>query len=380
MINASIDIGGYFRRKKAEEQQKQRQEEFQREFKGTDFRTPEGQQKLFQLAGRFPEETKSVLETGKTLSDFFQTQQAQQRTQQGNNILRQTQHGPYARGFNQGPTAEEKIMQLGAIDTDRANKMADVRTKTQPDDPYKNLEVGYRTYVMATGEPVGLPSYRNYQRSVLEQRKAGAANVNTAVNLPEQPPQIGTIPQGFEAFKTEAGGWSMRPVSGGPADREIKEQEQKNKVNERLRRYKADMLTSTIDDALNQVDGWTTGFIGDIGSKVKGTKAYDLKNTISTIQANFSFDALEAMRAASPTGGALGQVSEVEIQLLMDSLTAINQGQSEEQVIKNLNKAKRHYENMKYLMRGEMPPEYTDDGKPVAQDKKPTTDPLGLFQ
>jgi hypothetical protein len=96
-----------------------------------------------------------------------------------------------------------------------------------------------------------------------------------------------------------------------------------------------------------------------------------LNNTISTIQANISFDTLQALGDSSPTGGALGQVSEVEIKLLMDSLTALGQGQSKEQEIANLKEVKRNNSNMQYLMKNEMPPEY--DKRAKTETKKTTS-------
>lgn len=61
---------------------------------------------------------------------------------------------------------------------------------------------------------------------------------------------------------------------------------------------------------------------------------------LQTLAANIAFNELTAMRQASKTGGALGQVSERELALLQSTLGAFDMEQSPENVIKNLEKIK----------------------------------------
>jgi hypothetical protein len=84
----------------------------------------------------------------------------------------------------------------------------------------------------------------------------------------------------------------------------------------------------------------TTGLSGSVMSNVPGTDAHDLSQTLNTIKANIGFDKLQAMREASPTGGALGQVSERENTLLQSVMGALNQSQSEAQFVDNLTRLK----------------------------------------
>jgi len=62
----------------------------------------------------------------------------------------------------------------------------------------------------------------------------------------------------------------------------------------------------------------------------------DTAANIDTIKANVGFDKLQAMREASPTGGALGQVSDFENRLLQAVLSNLDQAQSEQQFLDNL--------------------------------------------
>lgn len=57
-------------------------------------------------------------------------------------------------------------------------------------------------------------------------------------------------------------------------------------------------------------------FGASMAANVAGTAAYDLESVLTTIRARIGFDKLQEMRQNSPTGGALGQVSDFENRLL----------------------------------------------------------------
>jgi hypothetical protein len=110
----------------------------------------------------------------------------------------------------------------------------------------------------------------------------------------------------------------------------------KNAMAVQQSKVQNDVVIENIDKALNAADGYTTGFSGAITSNIPGTKAYDLSQTLATVKANLGFDKLQAMRDASPTGGALGQVSEMENRLLQSVWGSVEQSQSPTQLKKNL--------------------------------------------
>lgn len=101
---------------------------------------------------------------------------------------------------------------------------------------------------------------------------------------------------------------------------------------------KTGILGDLIGQAKNQAGMFTTGFIGSQAAKVAGTPAYDLARTLDTIRANIGFDKLQELRNSSPTGGALGQVSEQEHRLLQAVWGALDQSQSKAQFVKNLDR------------------------------------------
>lgn len=110
-------------------------------------------------------------------------------------------------------------------------------------------------------------------------------------------------------------------------------------------------VTSNIDALIPQLDedmaSWlpsnVAGFGGKILSNIPGSDAYDFNARIETIKANIGFDKLQAMRDASPTGGALGQVSEMELKQLNASMGNLDIGQSPEQLRKNLMAVRAQY-------------------------------------
>ena len=160
------------------------------------------------------------------------------------------------------------------------------------------------------------------------------------------------IPQGYRM--TPEG--NLEAIPGGPAD--IKAGLEGDKRNKTLASAigKADLVLGTADTALEQSDWATTGLLGDLRAtalgRLSGSSAFDLRKTIDTIKANIGFQELQAMREASPTGGALGQVAVKELDFLQSTLGSLDAGQSEEQLENNINKVKTHYTNWKNAVTG----------------------------
>jgi len=105
-----------------------------------------------------------------------------------------------------------------------------------------------------------------------------------------------------------------------------------------------------IDDALNVLNKDSfrfpvSGFLATTASEIGGTDSANLAQAITTIQSSIGFDRLQKMRDDSPTGGALGQVSERELSLLNSSLGSLSQMQGEEQLRTNLERVRTHYDN-----------------------------------
>jgi hypothetical protein len=102
--------------------------------------------------------------------------------------------------------------------------------------------------------------------------------------------------------------------------------------------YQQERITrniNSIDDLVGQVSKWTTG-PGSLLALIPGTAATDFKADVNTLAANIAFGELTAMREASKTGGALGAVSERELQLLESALGSLDRAQSPTQFKQSL--------------------------------------------
>jgi hypothetical protein len=182
----------------------------------------------------------------------------------------------------------------------------------------------------------------------------------TSVHVGNEGPQFGTIPQGYQLVKADDGSYRMDPVQGGPADAEIKATQQKKLMAARDAARKSKVVTRNIDKAIKGTGIFTAGFIGNLISSVPGSPAYDLGQTIDTIKANIGFDTLQAMRDASPTGGALGQVSERELAQLERVLGSLDQAQTPKQLAENLRLIRKHYNNWKAAVMKASPSDFAE--------------------
>lgn len=84
---------------------------------------------------------------------------------------------------------------------------------------------------------------------------------------------------------------------------------------------------------------------------VPGTDAANFKAGLETLKSQAGFSVLQAMRDASKTGGALGQVSDFENRMLQANLGALDTAQSEDEFKAALNKIITYTEEAKERLR-----------------------------
>lgn len=106
------------------------------------------------------------------------------------------------------------------------------------------------------------------------------------------------------------------------------------------------VVDNSIDKAIKEVGPFTAG-AGSWMSSIPGTPQKNLRETLATIQANIGFDKLQNMRENSPTGGALGQVSDFENKLLQAVQGSLAQDQSPAQLRENLQTVKTLLQQLK---------------------------------
>lgn len=170
----------------------------------------------------------------------------------------------------------------------------------------------------------------------------GAAPTAQAPGLP-----VGAIQTELSAAQQIANEAArVRAVEQAKADVEKGVKAPKEELRRKAGVEQADRMILKVDQALSKVGGMSAG--GGAGlSIVPGTTARNLEADLQTIKANLGFAELQAMRDASPTGGALGSVAQQELAALQSTVASLDQSQSPQQLRRNLNEVKTRYQNWK---------------------------------
>lgn len=303
---------------------------------------------------------------------LMEQQQAQQKTQAGDIAA------SLLGGQPSGPPTAENAAQLDAM-SGRQSQLANMLSGS-PAAMDSARELYVKSLLPTSGKDrwktvpgVGLVDVSGGKPSVAIPAQQKPKTVNTAEGVftlnpdgslgqrlggPTSLVTINQPPTGYERTPT-----GMKPTPGGPADpgvqaaqerakasakAEIKTETAFPKAREALKSAEAQwgVVNRSIDKAVKQIGAFTTGF-GSLLGAVPGTPAHDLVNTLNTIKANIGFDKLAEMRANSPTGGALGQVSEFENRLLQSVRGALEPSQSSEQLKANLLQVKQDLEALR---------------------------------
>jgi len=154
------------------------------------------------------------------------------------------------------------------------------------------------------------------------------------IGLPEQATAPLTINNAQKSFDEQWGAALGKDWAAAPEQL----QKEGNLVQQQTASH--EMVSNKIDQAISAIDanpGMMAGFVGDILAAPKGTPQYDLAQQLETIKANIGFDQLQNMKDNSATGSSgLGQISNMEEQLLQAINGSLQQGQSAGQLKANL--------------------------------------------
>lgn len=207
----------------------------------------------------------------------------------------------------------------------------------QPEQPKPTDDMREYEYARSQGFQGSLQDW------IISQRSAGATNINNNVGNSE----FGTIPPGYELFTDPQGNRRMRPIEGGPV---AIEQRQAAQAAEQADTARGAAQATQGNVVLNQVgairkmmnsggmfDLPEVGVFGNALAKMGvNQEAVDMGNRLTTLQGMVSFDQLAKMRAASPTGGALGGIAIRELELLQSQLGSLDQSSSPEVIRETL--------------------------------------------
>jgi hypothetical protein len=208
----------------------------------------------------------------------------------------------------------------------------------------------------------------NDPNATAEQKKIAQATIDRLYPLKAQ---------GMGQFEKDPETGQYRPIPGTPAAEKAVDKEKKEvlRINNQL--ASVNLVDRTIEKALGQLSPKTTGIVGVGASKIPGTDAYTLKATLNTVVANLGFDKLQAMRDASPTGGALGQVAVKEIEFLQQTIASLDQGLSQEELAKNLGEIKASYARLQKALNESLSEKSTTTKAPANVPASPAATPAG---
>jgi len=134
---------------------------------------------------------------------------------------------------------------------------------------------------------------------------------------------------------------------------EIKQTEalKAKRVEEAPKDRKIGEMKRSMQDSLTLISKWSTAY-GSALKIVPFTDAQALRDSLKHLVANIGFQALQDMRQLSKTGGALGQVSTWELELLQATLGTLNQGGDPAILKRNLRRAMQSMDDTLSRMQG----------------------------
>lgn len=152
-----------------------------------------------------------------------------------------------------------------------------------------------------------------FDRREIAMKRAGATNVNVNTGS-----KLGPLPQGYMAVPDGRGGYHLARLPGHP-----------DEAKELRRRESAARTGKTVIQDLERTlsIGGKAGVFGPpaiVTRNIPGTSTYTAEKMIQSALSNVGFDALQEMRQNSPTGGALGNVSDHEVTRLQQTLGSLD--------------------------------------------------------
>lgn len=256
---------------------------------------------------------------------------------QGANVLAQYQNNINSvYGTPIYGTGPDGKTQVGTFDKGGAFRKIDTGDFV-PTPGIRTVDTGTGTAIIdsRTGQPIGPPSS-------IPQQRLGQPGMAPQVGAPTgRPQQSGFIPK-------DVRGASYQGKEGSEqAQIDVALPEKRAKAEGALKglNRKYGLVTGTIDAAIKSIDEGIIprAGVGSVLSGVPQTPQFGLAQKLKTIQANIGFDELQSMRENSPTGGALGAISDKENELLSLVRGSVVQGLDPMELKDNLRRIKQLY-------------------------------------
>lgn len=186
--------------------------------------------------------------------------------------------------------------------------------------------------IVDLGRDTAAERTRTKENLALDKARADIAHTNAATAQTGIKPD--TTPVGYR--KTVAG--NLEAIPGGPADQKIAGQYNADVAQLQSSQADLDRLATSANELLKTSNlGRITGLVGALPN-IPGMEGADAQAKLNTLKSQVGFGVLQAMRNASKTGGALGNVSDAEGKRLEANLAALENAQSEKQMRESLQK------------------------------------------
>ena len=154
--------------------------------------------------------------------------------------------------------------------------------------------------------------------------------------------EFGAVPSGMARVpdpNAEAG-YRLVPLQGSEAQLEQAQAEQRALLGREQQMQDLDIMMRDLNRVMDISQAGGGGPIGgssaDIPIVGPATPAGQLRQHLEPIRTNVAFDRLQSMRESSPTGGALGSITERELSGLAASSGALNEFLPEEDLQRNV--------------------------------------------
>jgi hypothetical protein len=200
----------------------------------------------------------------------------------------------------------------------------------------------------AMGLQPGSPEYNEYVREATIRKGTNVSITNE-----------GKPREDFQFVRDDQGRVvSEQVIPGSKTDMELQEEAEKKKLARVNLVNKFDQNVGLVNATMDLVNPITASGAGQkIGEFVQEwgvpNKAGQLSSMLKTVKAKIGFDTLEQMRQVSPTGGALGQVSERELDFLQNALVPLDQNVGEDMLKDSLDTVRKAYQRQMFLMQNE---------------------------
>jgi len=172
-----------------------------------------------------------------------------------------------------------------------------------------------------------------FQQFMTDMKKAGAST--QTVNVGDGAPGLGKLSTDYgyildpvtrqPKIDQNTGLPMAAPVPGSPAAMEVVQGQNKAAAANSNAMVASDIVTTAADRALEAAKNRNLGAAGtSIVGMLPWTDSAEVMDQVDVLKAQASIENLTSMREASPTGGALGSVTERELKMLQDKSGRLN--------------------------------------------------------